>query len=436
MKYIVAFATLLMSSSIFGQFKIQGTVKNYSEKPVMVRINQGASDKLINRVETDKDGKFSVNFPVRYSGVVTLTNLQKTSSLDILTDNEDVVFASLNAGGNIFSDVVFSKGDNAMGFQKLQTYKGYLDVKNNIFPTIKALYKPEDDFYKAMEKEEARIAQANPSTNLPLLKYYSQLSDLAGAQVETKAAADIHKNKILFKLTNDNTNLEGSGLLSKLVLDYLRYSIMDAKSQDDINSIIGTEIDTLLKATDIETPRGQNVLSAIFAVLPKEQFGPLLEKYYAQANSLSCEKTDELLSNLSAHNLEKPGSIVPDIHFKEAVKGFKSLYDIKADKKIIIFWASWCPACRDEMPFIKEFYPNFKKLGGEVVAISLDYNLNDFNEAVKDFGWINYTELTQWDTQGIEEFGVTSTPTLFLVDKDNKLIKRAGHISELMDFIK
>lgn len=127
------------------------------------------------------------------------------------------------------------------------------------------------------------------------------------------------------------------------------------------------------------------------------------------------------------------GNQVPDIKFKEAVKGFKSLYDVKANQKIIIFWASWCPACREEMPFIKEYYQNFKKEGGEIVAISLDFDQNEFKNATKDFDWINYTELSQWDTQGVEEFGVSSTPTLFLVDKDNKLIKKASHISELLE---
>src|SRR5690606_31351492 len=117
------------------------------------------------------------------------------------------------------------------------------------------------------------------------------------------------------------------------------------------------------------TPRGQNVLSSVFIVLPEEQFGSLLEKYYAKANSLTCEITDELKASLTAHNTIVPGNQVPDIQFKNPVNGYKSLYDVKADKKIIIFWASWCPACQDEMPFVKEYYRNFKDAGGEIISI-------------------------------------------------------------------
>src|SRR5690606_15715004 len=164
-----------------------------------------------------------------------------------------------------------------------------------------------------------------------------------------------------------------------------------------------------------------------------EQFSTLLEKYYAKANALTCEITDELKTNLSAHNNTVVGSVVPNILFKNPVKGYKSLYDVKADKKIIVFWASWCPACNDEMPFVKEYYRNFKEDGGEIVSISLDFDAESFKSATLDFDWINYTELLQWDTQAARDYGITATPTLFLVDKDNKLIKKASHISELVE---
>src|SRR5690606_36238119 len=156
---------------------------------------------------------------------------------------------------------------------------------------------------------------------------------------------------------------------------------------------IEKELDILLDKADLETPRGQNILSSVFLVLPSEQFSTLLEKYYAKANALTCEITDELKTNLSAHNNTVVGSVVPNILFKNPVKGYKSLYDVKADKKIIVFWASWCPACNDEMPFVKEYYRNFKEAGGEIVSISLDYDQNAYNEATKDFGWISYTDL-------------------------------------------
>ncbi|MEG0188188.1 MAG: TlpA disulfide reductase family protein, partial [Algoriella sp.] len=92
---------------------------------------------------------------------------------------------------------------------------------------------------------------------------------------------------------------------------------------------------------------------------------------------------------------------------------------------------SWCPACQQEIPYIKEFYKDFKAKGGEIVAISLDFDETAFKDATKDLPWYNYTDLLRWDSPIAEQFSVSSTPTLFLVDKDNKIIKEVHHISEL-----
>lgn len=426
-------AILLAFGGFLGaQFKIEGEIKNYHNQPIFVRIFTGSSDKIINKVNTDKNGKFSINIPEKYHGIVTLSDRPRQTFIEILSDNENVKLKSDFEGG-LFINTVFTEGKTAIGYSQYQDYQSYNDLKSSVFPILKSLYTPKDEFYQAMMKEEARISALSPIADYPLLKYYVQVSELAKANADTKSMAEIYNNQILNRLTNDNENLEASGQLGNLVLTYLRFSILGATSQEQINSILEKEIDHLLDKTDIETPRGQNVLTSVFEVLPKEQFGTLLNKYYSKVEALTCTITDDLKTNVLAHNMGKPGAQVPNIVFDEPIKGFKSLYEVKADKKLVVFWASWCPACMSEMPHIKEYYKTFKKEGGEIIAISLDVDEAAFQEAIKDFGWINYTELMKWETQGVDSYGISGTPSLFLIDKDNKLIKKADHISELMN---
>lgn len=433
MKKIFLLATLVLGFFSQAQFTISGEIKNFNEEVLLVRIYDGANDKIINKITTDKSGKFSVNIPESYHGMINISDRSKQNNINILTDNADVSFLS-EFENNLFLNTQVTKGKTAIAYEEYQSFESYKDLKSNVFPIIKALYNSKDPFYQAIVKEENRIDGLKANDNLPLLQYFIQLNKLANVNFEQPEIARTHQQNILKHLMNDNTYLESSGLMGKLVMDYLRTSIVNATSQQQINEIIKTEIDTLLDKIELDTPRGQNVLSAIFHVLPAAQFGELLAPYYDKANALTCELTDELKLNLSAHNLKKPGSIVPNIQFDQSVKGYQSLYDIKTDKKIILFWASWCPACMNEMAFVKEFYHNFKKEGGEIIAISLDYEEPAYTAAIKDSEWVNYTELLQWDTQGVEAYGVSSTPTFFLVDKDNKLIKKANHISELIDY--
>ncbi|HLV24263.1 MAG TPA: TlpA disulfide reductase family protein [Moheibacter sp.] len=374
----------LMALAVNAQFKVSGEINNYANQDIMVRIFNGPTDILINKVTTDKNGKFSVNIPQKFSGIVRLTDTSKQAVLDLLSDNENVNFKATYQNHS-FSNLDVKEGKSAQGFQQYLSFEGFNDMKANIFPVIKSLYGENDEFYKAIQKEEQRIETLSPSSDSPLLQYYIAISSLANTQFDGQMAAEIHKDKIEKRLLNDNNYLEGTGFMSKLVLDYLRCSIFGANSQEQINITIEKELDILLDKADLETPRGQNILSSVFLVLPSEQFSTLLEKYYAKANALTCEITDELKTNLSAHNNTVVGSVVPNILFKNPVKGYKSLYDVKADKKIIVFWASWCPACNDEMPFVKEYYRNFKEDGGEIVSISLDFDAESFKSATIDF---------------------------------------------------
>lgn len=44
------------------------------------------------------------------------------------------------------------------------------------------------------------------------------------------------------------------------------------------------------------------------------------------------------------------------------------------DGKVVltVFWATWCPTCVREMPFLQRFYETYRARGLEIVALSLD----------------------------------------------------------------
>src|SRR5690625_6007045 len=120
------------------------------------------------------------------------------------------------------------------------------------------------------------------------------------------------------RLVNDNDNLESSGLLSRLVLDYIRASIFGSKSQAEIQNKVKVAIDQLIEQIIIDIPCGQYVLSVVFEVLLENQFGDLLAFYSDMVNALTCELIDELKTNLYAHNMKNPGAEIPNIKFKKA----------------------------------------------------------------------------------------------------------------------
>lgn len=427
MKKYIFLPLSIIGTSLFAQFSINGQIENYQSKPVIVKIFDNGLPKAIQNIKTDATGHFTAKVPVNYNGIVKL-DLPSGGSLDLLSENENIKFKTAY-GQTMQQNIDIIEGNAQKEFIHVLTQKPLNELNTTVFPYIKNIYKPTDTFYKAIEAEEKRInSLSNQTYKSQLVKYIQDLEVLA-----TNAKSNVDETtitQILNHIQKDDEKLEHSGYMSDLIYGYMNHSFNSGQKDSPENNLIkATEV--LLEKGNIETERGQNILSILFTIVPENNFPNFYAKYKEKVNGLTCKVTDDLKAKVQNSAL-KIGDKAPNITFENAIKGKKSLYDIKANQKLVVFWASWCPACMKEMPYIKEYYNEFKKNGGEIVAISLDFDQNEFNNATKDFGWYNYTDLLRWDSPIAEKFNVNSTPTLFLLDKDNKIIQKVGHINELI----
>lgn len=104
----------------------------------------------------------------------------------------------------------------------------------------------------------------------------------------------------------------------------------------------------------------------------------------------------------------------------ETVSGKKITLSEQKGKVILLqFWASWCPACREEMPNVKKCYAEFKKKGFDVIGISLDNNKEDMMKYLEGVGieWELSFSGKGWDDDIVKLYGVNSIPSLWLVDR-------------------
>ena len=418
---------VVLGSSVFGQFNVSGQLENYANKPVLVKIFENAELKLIKNTKTDNNGNFSTNIPKEYNGFVRI-DLPSGENISLLTDNKDLKFKT-GIGQEMTSKLQIIEGNTQKEYNKVLTLQPLNEAQNQVFPYLMQIYKPTDEFYIAMVKEDKRINELKRNENFSgLITYINELNDLKQKAQNNRDTENIEA--IVNHLVKDDERLEQSGIFNDLVFAYINGKLATAGNQDIEGNLIKAT-DEILAKTDIQTARGQNVLTAILNFVPEKEYSNFHKKYVDKINGLTCKITDQLKKRVGLSISTQIGNKVPNITFEKAVNGKKSLYDIKANQKLIVFWASWCPACQQEIPYIKEFYKDFKAKGGEIVAISLDYDEKAFNNAIKELPWYNYSDLLRWDSPIAAEFGINSTPTLLLIDKDNKLIKKFNHISEL-----
>jgi peroxiredoxin len=100
-----------------------------------------------------------------------------------------------------------------------------------------------------------------------------------------------------------------------------------------------------------------------------------------------------------------------------------SLAALKGKCVLLVFWATWCPHCQAEVPYIVDAGKKFRDRGLVVAGVSLDKDLKTLQEYCQSNGvrWPNHFDGKGWQNELALKFDVTEVPQLFLIDKDGIL---------------
>ena len=107
-----------------------------------------------------------------------------------------------------------------------------------------------------------------------------------------------------------------------------------------------------------------------------------------------------------------PDFILQDINGEEV-----GLKDFKEKTVLLLFWATWCPHCKEEIPKLKDIYKNYKDKDFDILAISVDDNLEKLKKFVEK-NKIQYKILFDKETEIARLYGVMGVPAHFVVDKE------------------
>jgi thiol-disulfide isomerase/thioredoxin len=134
----------------------------------------------------------------------------------------------------------------------------------------------------------------------------------------------------------------------------------------------------------------------------------------------------------------KVGTQVPDIQFTGDVllqgkpsSGPTRLSEMAAPYRLVIFGASWCPACTEEMTQLIPLYGKWNKLGVEAIFVSLDTDPKAFQAYSEGMPFIAFSDYKKWDTQAVSEYYVSSSPTFYLIDQAGKLLLRPQSVKQI-----
>lgn len=89
------------------------------------------------------------------------------------------------------------------------------------------------------------------------------------------------------------------------------------------------------------------------------------------------------------------------------------------------FWATWCPPCEGEFPFLARVEKNLVGDKFMIFGISLDNDVTKIEPFKKRYGvtYFNIADGKGWNSPWAAKYGIRSIPSNFLLDPKGKIIK-------------
>ena len=121
-------------------------------------------------------------------------------------------------------------------------------------------------------------------------------------------------------------------------------------------------------------------------------------------------------------NIDAEAIFAPDTAFFNEKSEKVYLDQFEGKTILLVFWATWCGSCADELPSLDILQKDFKKLPFEVIAVSEDYNgLEVITKYFKDNEIRHLKIYHDYQNQLFKAMDVAGLPTAFLIDPDGKI---------------
>jgi thiol-disulfide isomerase/thioredoxin len=425
---------------------IKGEFKNNSRFAKMVVSKFGVGSFPIAAVPIQED-KFSLSAPMDIEPGIYRFQYSQTSN-----DYVDLIINGKEKEIEFSIDLLSIENKSPQFTKSIENiiWYGYLAQSQKQLQKIELLSKFLGSYPSVTDKIVEQVSQA---LSIEKVNYVKQ-KNLFLNQNATTWAALIIKNKPYYfnnskedwriqnlekltyywdKINTTNPKLINTPLYTELILEYLKYYMNPEMnfSEEEMNEGFKKSVDTIMVkfSGNKETEKfALKYLQLGFKEIDKSEVLQYIDQKY-QTLALQCQDDEEksaFENRMASYDAMKPGNQTPDILFDNNT----SLYDIKSEKCLLVFWASWCPHCIEEMPKVNEWVKEHRET--KVIAISLDDSKSEYDLAIKQLPNLSHhTDLKKWDGKAATDYFVYGTPTFILLDKDKKILKKASSFEML-----
>jgi cytochrome c biogenesis protein CcmG, thiol:disulfide interchange protein DsbE len=133
----------------------------------------------------------------------------------------------------------------------------------------------------------------------------------------------------------------------------------------------------------------------------------------------------EAVSSLDGQWVDRPAPSfeLPDADSRQT----RRLSEFRGKVVFLNFWASFCEPCRREMPSMERLVRQYRDQGFEMIAISLDPEIEEIHRFMGEFLPGQRSAMTVlWDAESeiSQAYGTELLPETYIIDRDGRIIAR------------
>jgi thiol-disulfide isomerase/thioredoxin len=447
MKYLLIF--LLFPFTVLSQ-SVKGTFRNLAKEEIKLEGFNGLNTYPISNTEIDEKGNFKLNYSKEDYGVGYLMS-SENKPLFVILSGEDIEIVGENLSTP--ETIKISKGKENQCFeqyanehprreQSLSAWT-YLEKIYESDPLFKSQKEPNEAIQKEKKRvitEDAEFLNQLPKNSyvswfLPTRKLVSSVSTVAQYRTE-----EIPSTIAAFRaLDYADARLYKSGLLKDAIESHFWLLENSGKSLDSVFVEMKQSIDAILVHLIKDDKKLNEVTNYLFDLLERHSLFQASEYLALKLlNETSCTLDSDLAKQLESYRAMKKGNIAPEINLgnfsylngtKQEI--FKSLSNLATPNTLIVFGASWCPKCSEELPKIIQNYAKWRNAGVEVVYVSLDTEKATFEQAVKNYPFFAYCDYKKWESAVVKDYYVFGTPTMYLLNQKREIVLRPNSATQV-----
>lgn len=442
------FYLCLINISLLNSQTIFGNLSNLKNKEIKLESFNGFKSYFISETSTDEKGNFKLTYSLTNYGVGYLIS-QENKPFFVILNGEDIEINGEFLGNA--ETIKVKKGKENLCFEQYAKEHPLREQALSAWGYLEKIYRVDSMFSsqkipsQAIQEEKLRIKNEDSAflETLPkdsYVKWYLPTRKLVSSVstiVQYRPEQIPETIEAFRRLDYSDARLYKSGLFKDAIENHFWLLENSGISLDKVFEEMKISIDSMFVTLATNEKIFNEVTDYLFDLLEKHSLFQASEYLALKVlNEGSCTINNDLANQLETYRAMKKGNIAPDILFNPSFfanpnKIASRLSDLKSNYTLVVFGASWCPKCKEELPEIAKLYSKWKSKGVEVVFVALEEDKKSFMDFAKTFPFHSYSDNKKWESKIVKDYYVFSTPTIFLLDNKRKIILRPNSVKQM-----